>query len=50
LACCLAFMRLNGHRIAATDDELVELVECVAAGGTTKAEIAVFLRSHQRPR
>ena len=48
LACCLVFLRLNGHRIRATDDELVQLVEDVAAGGATKAEVAVFLRSHLR--
>lgn len=48
LACCLVFLRLNGRRIRATDDELVQLVEDVAAGGATKAEVAVFLRSHLR--
>ena len=46
LACCLAFLRLNGRRVRATDDELARLVEDVAAGGATKSEVAVFLRSH----
>jgi death on curing protein len=47
LACCLVFLRLNGRRIRATDEELVELVEGVASGAVTKSEVAVFLRSHE---
>jgi len=47
LACCLLFLRLNGKRIRATDDELVELVEGVASGRVAKSEVAVFLQSHQ---
>jgi death-on-curing protein len=46
LAVCLAFLRLNGMRIDATDDELVERVMGVAAGRHAKAEVAVFLRQH----
>lgn len=48
LAVCLAFLRLSGTRIEATDDELVALVLGVAGGTTSKAEIAVFLRGHAR--
>jgi len=48
LACCLVFLRMNGHRVQATDDELVELVEGVAGGGVTKSDVAVFLQSHAR--
>jgi death-on-curing protein len=44
LATALVFLRLNGIRIRATDDELVELVLDVAAGRRSKAEVAVFLR------
>ncbi len=46
LACCLVFLRLNGHRIRATDEELAQVTEDVAAGQATKSEVAVFLRSH----
>ncbi len=46
LACSLVFLRLNGLRIRASNDELAQLVEDVAAGRTTKSEVAVFLRSH----
>jgi len=49
LACCLAFLRLNGLRIRARDDDLVGLVLGVAEGRRTKAEVAVFLRQHARP-
>jgi death-on-curing protein len=48
LACCLVFLRLNGHRIRATDDALVNLVLGVAEGQIAKAEVAVFLRAHRR--
>lgn len=48
LACALAFLRLNGIPIAATDDELVSLVTSVARGDANKAAIAVFLRAHAR--
>ncbi len=48
LACCLLFLRLNGKRIRATDDELVELVEGVASGRVAKSEVAVFLQSHEK--
>jgi len=48
LSCCLVFLRLNGRRVGATDDELVELVEGVAGGAVTKSDVAVFLQSHGR--
>jgi len=47
-ACCLVFLRLNGHRIDATDDALVDLVLGVAEGRVAKAEVAVFLHAHRR--
>ncbi len=46
LACCLVFLRLNGFRIVATDDDLVDLVMGAASGTRSKADIAVFLASH----
>jgi death-on-curing protein len=47
LAVALAFLRMNGIRIRATDDELVELVLGAAEGRVSKAEIAVFLGEHR---
>ncbi len=38
LACCLLFLRLNGTRIRATDDEVVQRVEGVASGGVAKSD------------
>ena len=49
LASSLAFLRLNGIRIRATDDDLVDLVMGVAEGRQTKADVAVFLREHSKP-
>ena len=46
LACALVFLGLNGVHVRATDDELVALLEGVAGGPLTKADIAVFLRDH----
>jgi death-on-curing protein len=48
LAVALAFVRLNGSRVRATDGELVELVLGIAEARTTKADVAVFLREHSR--
>lgn len=45
LACSLAFVRLNGMRLQATDDLLVNLVLGVAQGRVSKSEVAVFLTS-----
>lgn len=49
LAVALAFLRLNGERVVATDFELVELVLAVAVGASSKADVAVFLRDHVVP-
>ena len=49
LACCLAFLRLNGIRIVAGDDDLVDLVIGVAEGRRSKAGVAVFLRARTQP-
>jgi death-on-curing protein len=46
LAVALTFLRLNGAGIRATDDELVALIVGVAAGRSSKAEVAVFLADH----
>jgi len=48
LATCLVFLALNGKRILAKDDALVELVLGVARGETDKPEVAVFLKKHAR--
>src|SRR5712671_8207465 len=44
LVCGLIFLRLNGVRVRATDDELVDLVIGVIDGRGSKADVAVFLR------
>jgi len=44
-----AFLGLNGRRLAAPDDDLIELVLGVAEGRVTKAEVAVFVRRHGVP-
>jgi death on curing protein len=44
LAVCLVFLALNGKRIRATDDALVDLVLGVARGDRDKPEVAVFLK------
>lgn len=49
LACALAFLRLNGIRIRATDDDLVDLVMGVAEGYRAKADVAVFFRERSKP-
>jgi death-on-curing protein len=49
LACSLAFLRLNGIRVRATDDDLVDIVMGVAEGRCSKAEVAVFLRQRSKP-
>ena len=46
LMAMLAFLGLNSLRLAATEDELVELVLGVAAGRVSKAEVAVFVKRH----
>jgi death-on-curing protein len=46
LGAALAFLGLNGRRLVATEDEVVDLVLSVASGPRSKAEVAVFLRRH----
>jgi death on curing protein len=46
LACALVFLRLNGVRVRASDDELVGLVLTVIAGDASKADVAVFFGTH----
>lgn len=46
LACALAFLRLNGVRVVASDDELYDLVMGCVEGTIGKAEIAVFFKAH----
>jgi death-on-curing protein len=49
LASSLAFLRLNGIRVRATDDDLVDIVMGVAEGRRSKADVAVFLRERSKP-
>lgn len=42
-AAMLMFVYLNDHDLECDEDELVDLTLGVAAGETTKAEVAVFL-------
>jgi death-on-curing protein len=49
LACGLAFLRLNGIRVRATDDDLVDIVLGAAEGRRSKADIAVFFRERSKP-
>lgn len=44
LVCSLVFLGLNGERLQASPDDLFQLVDGVAAGAVTKADVAVFLR------
>jgi death-on-curing protein len=46
LAAALVFLWMNDQEIDAGEDELTDLVLGVAAGGVSKAEAAVFLKSH----
>jgi death-on-curing protein len=50
LAATLTFLRLNGLRVRATEDELTGRVIGVAAGRIGKPEVAVFLKHHARRR
>jgi death-on-curing protein len=49
LACSLVFLRLNGIRVRASDDDLVDIVMGVAEGRRSKADVAVFLRERAKP-
>jgi death on curing protein len=46
LMTALAFLWVNGEKIDASEDELVDLVVGVASGRVTKPEVAVFLANH----
>ena len=48
LACSLAFLRLNGIHVRATDDDLVDIVMGVAEGRRSKADVAVFFRERSK--
>jgi death-on-curing protein len=48
LACALAFLWLNDHRLEAAADELTELVMAVAAGRAGKPDAAVFINAPLR--
>ena len=50
LIAALAFLGLNGLTLDADADALFDLVLLVAAGTVAKAEVAVFLQTHTRPR
>ena len=50
LAAALTFLGLNGRRIVATNEELVDVTFGVASGRTTKSMVAVFFREHLRRR
>ena len=50
LVATLVFLGLNGRRLEAADDELTDLVLGVAAGRISKADVAVSVRRHRRPR
>ena len=46
----LAFLGLNSLSLQATSRQLVELVSGVATRRVSKAEVAVFVQQHTRPR
>jgi len=46
----LVFLGLNSLSLQATSDELVDLVSGVATRRVSKAEVAVFVQQHTRPR
>lgn len=50
LAALLAFLGLNSRWLEADPGELEDLVRDVAAGKVSKAEVAVFVERHMRPR
>lgn len=49
LIAAIVFLGLNGFTLDAEPEPLTELVLGVAAEGTGKAEIAVFIERHLRP-
>ena len=48
LMAALVFLALNDRGLDADPDDLAELVIGVAAGRTTKSEVAVFMQAHAR--
>jgi len=50
LMAMLAFLGLNSLRLVAHPDHLTKLVLGVARGKASKAEVAVFVQRHVRPR
>ena len=50
LVAMLVFLGLNGRRLEAADEELTDLVLGVAARRVSKADVAVFVGHHRRPR
>jgi len=50
LMALLVFLGLNSRWLDADREELESLVRDMAAGQTGKAEVAVFVQSHMRPR
>ncbi len=46
LVAMLVFLGLNGRRLEAPDNELIDLVLGVAEGRVTKADVAVFVRRY----
>ncbi len=50
LIAMLMFLGLNGLRLDADDDDLTGLVVGVAAGRASKSQVAVFVKTHTRPR
>ena len=46
----LAFLGLNSRRLAANPQDLEHLVQGIAGGRVSKAEAAVFVQEHLRPR
>jgi len=50
LMAMLAFLGLNSVSLHASSDELVDLMLGVATRRVSKAEVAVFIQQHTRPR
>ena len=50
LAAALVFLDLNGLRVRATEDDLVELTLRTVSGAVGKPEIAVFLKRSDKTR
>ncbi len=50
LIAALAFLGLNGLQLDAESEAVFHLVMGVAEGDVAKAEVAVFLQEHSRPR